>query len=921
MSADSAVLPFSSRLLRTLRVERQELRPTLLLALFLLMGMAAVICLKAVSDAVFLSEFDATRLPYVDLVVTLLVGVLINYYLSWSARLALGSLVSKTQTVLAASILVLWLLLWANFSWAPILLYLWVGVFAILIPSQVWSLSAATFTTRQAKRLFTVIGAGGILGAAVGGSFTGFFGPRIGAASVLPVAASLLFGGAWIARAITTGRRQDLTSPSPEKDKAPILESARLVRVNRYLLLIALAIVASTVVGTLVKYQFKAVAQAYFEAYRDGLASFAGYFYGYVSVISFLFHATLSTRILRWIGPSFALFVLPMAMLSGVVGLLFSASIFAAIWARGADQGFRDSIDRASSELLWMPIASDLRNRVKSFMDIVVSRGADGLASVVLLAMLYLGEATIQHVSWASLVFLFAWLLVLWTLRGEYIQTLRTTIERRDISAEQLLQRLAASGPSNELETGLGSSDAQDVEVAAGLAQFSNAKAAQSQLASLLVHESGAVRRKAMTTIASLQAKGCEREVAAFLRLETDFDSRHRAFDYLDPQDSVIARETEESLLQQPDQPLAAMAAARLMKRPDYPSQADALYEDIVVTFSEGGPTEQVQAAQLLGLAPIKQHRSDILSALLDSPEQEVVRAAIRSTGALRQTEDLPKLVLLLAERRYGTETRQAITAYGEQAIAALSAALRDDSAAPRLQRQAARVLGSIGGRLATQSLLAHLRRSREIARPDVLLALGRIRDKTPDHDFNNEVVNLLLQSVLRRFYETVTLSAGMRDEAHAPAAKFLVQALRERQDRWLNEAFVLLGLVFPQREMRDAHHRIQSGRRDLRANALEFLDSRLIGSDIRAVLLPAVEEQTNRGILEAGRRLFQLDLVPYSIVLRRLLDTSDVWLQVCACHAAAESRQTACHAKITELTRHADPLLRETALAASARF
>jgi len=124
MSADSAVVPFSARLLRTLRVERQEVRPTLLLALFLLLGMAAVICLKAVSDAVFLSEFDATRLPYVDLVVTLLVGVLINYYLSWSGRLALGSLVSKTQTVLAASILVLWLLLWANFSWAPILLYL-----------------------------------------------------------------------------------------------------------------------------------------------------------------------------------------------------------------------------------------------------------------------------------------------------------------------------------------------------------------------------------------------------------------------------------------------------------------------------------------------------------------------------------------------------------------------------------------------------------------------------------------------------------------------------------------------------------------------------------------------------------------------------------------------------------------------------
>jgi ATP/ADP translocase len=338
--------------------------------------------------------------------------------------------------------------------------------------------------------LFTVIGAGGILGATVGGSFTGFFGPRIGAASVLSVAAGLLFGGSWIARAITKGKRQDLTSPSLEKDKAPILESAHLVRFNRYLLLIALAVIASTVVGTLVRHQFKAVAQAYFEAGRDGLASFAGYFYGYVSVISFLFHATLSTRILRWIGPSFALFVPPLAMLSGVVGLLFSASIFAAIWARGADQGFRHSIDRASSELLWVSVASDLRNRVKSSVDIVVSRGADGLASLILIALLYIGDVTIQHISWASLIFLLAWLLVLWTLRGKYIQTLRTTIERRDISAEQLLQRLAASGPSNELETGLASSDAQDVEVAVRLAQFSNTKAAQSQLASLLVHES-----------------------------------------------------------------------------------------------------------------------------------------------------------------------------------------------------------------------------------------------------------------------------------------------------------------------------------------------------------------------------------------------------------------------------------------------
>ena len=70
--------------------------------------------------------------------------------------------------------------------------------------------------------------------------------------------------------------------------------------------------------------------------------------------------------------------------------------------ARGADQGFRHSIDRASLELLYVPLAADLRVRIKSFLDMVVSRSADGLASLVLLALIALTGHQIGHVSWAA---------------------------------------------------------------------------------------------------------------------------------------------------------------------------------------------------------------------------------------------------------------------------------------------------------------------------------------------------------------------------------------------------------------------------------------------------------------------------------------------------------------------------------------
>lgn len=921
MSASSAVLPLSDRLMRALRVESDEVRPTFLLALFLLLGMAAVICLKAVSDAVFLSEFNATRLPYVDLAVTVLVGLLVNFYLRWSGHLPLGALVARTQMALAASIMALWLLLSVSVIGSPILLYLWVGIFAILIPSQVWSLSAATFTTRQAKRLFTVIGAGGIVGAAVGGSFTGFAGPLIGATNVLPVAAVLLLGGAWIAHTLTRGKQAAPAAREATDEKAPLLDSGRLVLTHRYLLLIALAIIASTVVGTLVKYQFKAVAQIYFESDRDGLASFAGYFYGYVSVFSFIFHTTLSSRILRWIGPSFALFVLPLAMLTGVVGLFFSTSIIAAVWARGADQGFRHSIDRASTELLWVPVANDLRNRVKSFMDVVVSRGADGLASLTLLALLYFEGTTIHHISWASAGFLGGWLIILWTLRGEYIQTLRTTIERPDISAEQLLQRLATSGPSSELEMGLASADPQDVEVAVGLAQFSRANAAQTQLASLLLHDSQAVRRKAMATIASINAPGCSRQVAEYIRIEDKFDCLLQAFDYLDSHDPVFARETEEAVQSEPDVLRGALAAARLMRRPGHSSDIAAAFHSAVTAFADGDGAHQVRAAQLLGEAPVDHTASALLSRLLMSPTPEVVQAAISTTGALRRSDDLPYLVQLLGERAHATAVRHAVAAYGDRAVAALGAVLRDDDEDSFRQRQSARVLGIIGSRQSSQPLLAYLRRSREVARPEVLRALTRIRTETPHHQFSTEVVELLLRSALRRFYQTASVSSGVKGSVTGPAGRFLLQAVRERQSRWLDEVFVLLELIYPQREIKDAYYRIQSGRSDLRANALEFLDSRLVGSAIRPLLLPAIEERQSLAVLNAGRRLFELDEVPYPSVLRGLLENSDVWLQVCACHAAAESKLVDCKPKISQLTRHRDPLLRETATAASARL
>jgi len=233
------------RILDYLNIHPSELKPTLGLSLYLLLGIASVVCLKTASDSLFLSQFDAKRLPYADLAITALVGLVVGLYLRLSNRVSQGRLILWTQVFLILNLLTLWHLLRQEIFGIPALLYIWVGIFTVLIPSQVWSLAGTIFDTRQAKRLFSLVGAGGILGAALGGQFASRVGPRIGTENILLatlgfVAASSVIVSVLIGEWSTPAARASGGSNSSNSGgSASFAESFRLVRSTRYLSLIA----------------------------------------------------------------------------------------------------------------------------------------------------------------------------------------------------------------------------------------------------------------------------------------------------------------------------------------------------------------------------------------------------------------------------------------------------------------------------------------------------------------------------------------------------------------------------------------------------------------------------------------------------------------------------------------------------------
>src|SRR5687767_1029306 len=158
---------------RVLGLNARELARALPLFAYLFCTMAGSVASKAARDALFLDRFRPIDLPYVDIAIAVLVGLVAGVYIRVGERTNVRNIQIGSLLAFAATALLFWWLTRAGAT-APlvVIIYIWVGVLSVLIPTQVWTLANYVLTTREAKRSFGFIGGGAILGWIVGGLAT-----------------------------------------------------------------------------------------------------------------------------------------------------------------------------------------------------------------------------------------------------------------------------------------------------------------------------------------------------------------------------------------------------------------------------------------------------------------------------------------------------------------------------------------------------------------------------------------------------------------------------------------------------------------------------------------------------------------------------------------------------------------------------
>ncbi len=836
---------------RVLGLTRRELIRAVPLFAYLFVVMAGSVASKAARDALFLDRFRAIDLPYVDISIALIVGAVAGIYIRAGERTNLRNLQGGSLLAFAASALAFWWLAGgAGGSGQPeggralfVVIYIWVGVISVLVPTQVWTLANYVMTTREAKRAFGFIGSGAILGWIVGGFATNVLVSQFGTESTLLWVAAmlgiatLLVSYIWRQRPSYLG---DSDVPATSGGVKGVTESRLLASLgeilsSRYLSAIALVTWLAAYVTTIAGWQFKAIAKQNIPDTNE-LAAFFGTFNMLAGLTALAVQLLLTSRLLRRVGVGVALFIVPVALALTSAGLLVAGTLAAVVAVKSSDQVLRYSIDKATLELLYLPVQASVTFRVKSFVDTVIYRMGDALGGATVLLFAAVAGLAPAQMAVVCLFLIVAWVWAASVARREYVTNLRDSIHQHRVDVERANAPVIERSASNILAEQLSGTPDQ-ILYALSVFEMANDRAVHPAVRRLLKHESADIRQNALRLLARAADMAVRHEVERLL-YDQHLEVRTEALLYLAEHAHIDPLERIEKLGEFPDFSIRAAMVA-FLARPG-PAQkldaAQAILSAMAAETGESGQRVRLEAARLIAILPEIFDRE--LRALLRDPDPEVAGAAIRAVARLRKRSLVPRVIERLAEAPLTEEAVAALASFGDGVVGMLRDTVIDERVPIETRRELPGVLQAIGTRSSHFALVESVLDNDPEMRTRVITALNKLEQQHPHCRLDrNTLESLLMAEVIGHYrsYQLIAANNGGRD------------GLLQEAER----IFRLLKMMYPDHDMHSAFVGLVSDDPVVQDNAIEFLEA-VLSPQLRAQIIPLFDR--NVSVRERGR-------------------------------------------------------------------
>ncbi len=389
-------------LARTLRlfvnVKKDEIQPALLFFLIWFFAIVVFQILKPLKKGLFVENFGAYVELYAKLaniaVAVLAVICFTALYNRVGSRRLISALCGFFILVLLGFVTIL-----RGGQPAPVaiwLFYLIGDLWTTLWVTTFWAYVNEMTATEQSKRLYGLIGGGGVVGGVAGPVVVwqlvrpfGMSALLVGCAAVTAVIGLL----AWRTEVLAAradapiGRREraQLQVAGEGRKTNAAIEGAKLAMASKYLLAIVMIVFLYELVSQILDYQYSTAA----EPLEGAVATQA--FFGQVGTIigvaSVATQFLLVSFIIRKLGMVTALLVLPvaMALASGIylaVPVLWTGALLTI-----SDNSFSYSINQTARETLFMPTSADVKYKARAFANMFVQRFGKGIAILMALVL------------------------------------------------------------------------------------------------------------------------------------------------------------------------------------------------------------------------------------------------------------------------------------------------------------------------------------------------------------------------------------------------------------------------------------------------------------------------------------------------------------------------------------------------------
>ncbi len=854
---------------KTFDIRDGEIHISFFMQLYIFLLISVLLMVKPTINALFLSKLGAEQLPYGYIMVAVIALITMYFYNKAVKKFSLRRITISTLIFFSLSFLLLSFLMYlgALSDWSLYVYYLSVSLFAVLVTSQFWIIANMVYNAREAKRLFGFIGAGAIAGGIFGGYLTSIIAPAFGNRVVMIVAASLLLCCIPILQTVWKMRVKKLNTYVRSQRKAPELQTYsspyKLILQSKHLTYLAAIVGVGVVMAKLVDFQFSDFANRAIPD-SDELASFFGFWFSTFNVIALLIQLFLTNRMLAWLGVTTNLMILPLGIAIGCLLFLTFPELWVLIIIKGMDGSFKQSINKAGIELSILPIPHHIKNRAKSFIDVVIDSFATGLAGLLLIFVVRRLDLSTTYITVIILLFLFIWIVLIYKLRETYFESFRTNIQN-SLEANDLVSKKVGSEATTKsaIQILTRGSETEILNLLDRLQDY-RLKSVEPHIIKLLDHQSFDVKAAAIEQLYFYRKGTATNKIKELIHTKDD-NVVFRAMEYLLQHTEIEDAKIFSSYLNHDSDYISNAALLCLAKGSSENSRLAVKFDlntriqkKIYELSKDDNDLRKQEIAELLmAIAYAREPKFySFISAHFNNKDPYVVGHAIKAAGIIAHAPFVQNLLDFLAEKEFRKNAIRALRNYGDGINKTILDLVVSEELKGKVMPYIPKVIESSKNKDGIKILMRFLNSKDFTIRLEAAKSLNKLQLNTPSLKFDQRRITRIILKESQYYKNTINAISTLKRKSEEQefndveddretdlliARESLLDILEDQLDQSLECVFKLLSLKYDRIDIETAYYGLKSDVQDTKINAVEFLDN-LLQSKLKGSMLPLIE-------------------------------------------------------------------------------